>query len=330
MKGLPGFASLFEELERDRAFSGAVLISREREVLFEGAYGFASRQLDVRNTLATRFHIASLTKMFTAMAALILVEDGRIALGEHPASYVSELSRLDERMTLHHMLCHTSGLRDVYDVPKKNFEARKAKNEGIDLLEYLARQPQLFAPGERWSYSSTGYFLVGYVLEKVTGQMFETLLTDLVLAPLAMNDSGVDRPFRVNPGRAYGHAMTDGAFTNTGNDALAPFDTGPAEMYSTVGDLHRWCRALFDGSLVSPEALATMFRPHARVDEGVSYGYGWFVGPDARWHGGGTPGFISRIKQFPRPRVSIITLQNANHIDPDPIIEQIASLVGTT
>ena len=165
------------------------------------------------------------------------------------------------------------------------------------------------------------------MLEQVTGKPFETLLDDLVLAPLGMTDSGIDRPFRINPRRAYGHALVDGEFVNTGNDALAPFDRGPAEMYSTAADLGRWCDAIFDCPLVPAETLAEMFKPHARIDERSAYGYGWFVVPDMRWHGGGTPGFISRIRQYPDARVSIITLQNANHIDPDPILDEISSLV---
>jgi len=101
-------ASLFEGLERDRGFSGAVLASQDRQVLFEGVYGFASRQLSVPNTLTTRFHIASLTKMFVAMAALIVVEDGRIALEDRPTTHVPALSSLYERITLRHLLSHRS------------------------------------------------------------------------------------------------------------------------------------------------------------------------------------------------------------------------------
>lgn len=321
-------ASLFEGLERDRGFSGAILVSQNRQVLFEGAYGLASRQLGVPNTLTTRFHIASLTKMFIAMAALILVEDDQIALEERPGTYVPALSSLDERITLHHLLSHTSGLRDVYEIPNKQFEARKAKNGGMDLLAYLATQPQTFAPGERWAYSSTGYLMAAYVLEHVTGASFETLLRDLVLAPLALTDTGVDRPRRVNPGRAYGHTITSGQFANAGNDALSPFDEGPGELYSTVGNLKLWCDAMFDCPLVSADTLALMFTPHARIDDERSYGYGWFLAPRTRSHGGGTPGFRSRITQYPHQELSLVLLLNTNHIDPDPILEQLASLLA--
>jgi CubicO group peptidase (beta-lactamase class C family) len=323
-------ASLFEELERDRGFSGAVLVSQERRTLFEGAYGFASRQLSVPNALATRFHIASLTKMFIAMAALMLVEDGRIVLDERPARYLPELLSLDERITLHHLLSHTSGLRDVYEIPNKSFEARKARNSGMDLLAYLAGQPLTFAPGERWAYSSTGYLLVGYVLEQVVGTTFETLMRDLVLAPLGMTDTGIDRPHRVNPGRAYGHTIVDGQPGNAGNDALSAFRDGPAELYSTVGDLKLWCDAMFDCPLVSADTLALMFTPHATIGGERSYGYGWFLEPSVRFHGGGTPGFISRIRQVPEQELSLIVVLNSNHVDPDPILAQMGALLADT
>lgn len=321
--------SYFEEMERDVGFSGAVLISQAGQTLFDGAYGFASRQLDVRNTVETRFHIASVTKMFIAMAALTLVEEGRILLDERPATYVPALSSLDERVTLHHLLSHTSGVADVYDdIPDAPFEVLKAKNEGRDLLTYLASQPQKFDPGAGWSYSSTGYLLVGYVLEEVTGTTFETLLRDRVLAPLGMTNTGVDRLRRINRGRAYGHTFADGHFVNADNDALSPFDEGPSELYSTIGDLKLWCDALLSSPPVSATTFQLMFTAHARIDADRSYGYGWFLEPPRRTHGGHTPGFFSRITQTPEQGLSLILLMNASHIGPDPIIEQMGSLIA--
>ena len=320
--------SRFEAMERDQGFSGAVLVSRDAETVFEGAYGFASRQLRVRNTVETRFHIASVTKMFIAMAALTLVEEGRLRLDERPVTYAPALSSLDERITLHHLLSHTSGVADVYDdVPNPPFEALEAKNEGSDLLAYLLRQPQRFAPGERWSYSSTGYLLVGYVLEQVAGTTFEALLRDRVLAPVGMANTGVDRLHRITRGRAYGHTFADGHFLNAGNDALSPFVDGPGELYSTVGDLQRWCDALLRSPPVSARTLELMFTAHARVEDDRSYGYGWFLEPTRRWHGGHTAGFFSRVCQLPEQGVSLILLMNATHLGPDPILEQMVSIV---
>lgn len=319
-------ASLFDGLERDLGFSGAVLVAKQGETVFERACGLASRQLGVPNTIETRFPIASLTKMFIAMAALTAVDEGRIALDEAPAAYVPALASLHEGITLHHLLCHTSGVADVYDdLPDAPFAALKAKHDGMDLLAYLASQPQKFAPGAQWSYSSTGYLLVGYVLEHATGSSFETLLRDRVLTPLAMNDTGVDRVRRIIRGRASGHTFADGHFVNTGNDALSPFDEGPAELYSTVGDLRRWCDALLTSPPVETSTLQLMFTPHAKVDGDRSYGYGWFIEGRQRSHGGHTPGFFSRLTQSPEEELSVILLMNSTHLGPDPIVDQVVS-----
>jgi CubicO group peptidase (beta-lactamase class C family) len=125
-------AFVFEQLEKDHSFSGAILVSQGGEVLFEKAYGFASRQLNVPNVLETKFHIASVTKMFIAMAALILSEQGLIELHEKPAAYLPELAALDKDITLHHLLSHTSGLQDIYEVPNLRFEMSKLKIEHWD------------------------------------------------------------------------------------------------------------------------------------------------------------------------------------------------------
>jgi CubicO group peptidase (beta-lactamase class C family) len=320
-------SSVFEQLDKAHRLSGTILVAQDGGVVFERAYGLGSQQLRVANTLDTKFAIASLTKMFTAMAALVLAEQGRIGLRERPAAYVPELAGLDGSITLHHLLSHTAGLRDIYDVPHLGFEVRKLRHEGGDLLAYLAAQPQQFHPGEGWGYSSTGYLLLGYVLERVSGASFDDLMTRHVLAPLSMTSTGLDRPRRINPGRAYGHTVEDGQVVNAGNDELSPFEEAPGELYSTARDLKRWCDALFDCPLVSPRTLQLMFTPHGRVDPSLQYGYGWFLAPRFRMHGGGTPGFVSRIRQYPEQKVSVVLLFNSTHMDPDAVFGAVEPLV---
>ena len=319
---------LFDQLARSHRLSGAVLVSQDGEVLFEKAYGFASRQLDVPNTLDKKFHIASLTKMFVAMAALVLSEQGRVSLQEKPATYLPELATLDQGITLHHLLSHTSGLQDIYDVRDLRFEMRGLKNEQGSLLSYLAKLPQLFRPGEGWSYSSTGYLLMGYILETVVGTSFEELMMRYVFAPLSMADTGVDVPRRINPGRASGHAAEGGRLYNADNDALSLFEDAPGELYSTVRDLSRWCDAMFDCPLVPRRTLQVMLTPHGRVDASLRYGYGWFLAPRYRMHGGGTPGFLSRIKQYPEQKVSAVLLFNSDETNPGTILAKMEPLFG--
>ncbi len=320
-------ALVFEQLEKKHSFSGAILVSQAGEVVFEKAYGLASRQLNVPNVLETKFHIASVTKMFIALAALILSEQGRISLHEKPATYVPELAALNKDITLHHLLSHTSGLQDIYDVQHLRFEMHKLKNEHGDLLSYLVKLPQLFRPGEGWSYTSTGFILMGYLMENVTGLSFAELMKRYVLTPLSMTNTGLDLPRRINPGRAYGHAFENGQMVNADNDKLSIFEDAPGELYSTVQDLKKWCDAMFDCPLVSPQTLTLMFTPYGQVDPPLQYGYGWFLAPRFRMHGGGTPGFISRIRQYPEQKVSIILLFNSDHLNPETILSAIEPLI---
>jgi CubicO group peptidase (beta-lactamase class C family) len=319
-------AVAFEQIAQVLPLSGAILVTQDGEVVFEQAYGFASRQLNVPNTLNTRFPIASLTKMFTAMTALMLVEQGHIALDERPATYLPALAALDPGITLHHLLSHTSGVQDIYGVPQLHFAMQRLRHEQGDLLTYLVNLPQVFPPGQGWQYSSTGYLMMGYLMEHVTGVTFAELLRRSVLAPLAMADTGIDVPRRINPGRAAGHACVHGELVNAENDRLSIFPEAPGELYSTVHDLRKWCDALFACPLVSPRTLALMFTPYGQVNASRHYGYGWFLTPRYRMHGGGTPGFISHLRQYPEQRLSIIVLLNSDQTNPDVILDAVEPL----
>src|SRR5579883_3190673 len=316
-----------DQVAQDQALSGAVLVTRDGEVVFQRAYGYASRQLNVPNTLDTKFHIASMTKMFIAMAALLLFERGLLDLREKPATYLPELAVLDEEITLHHLLSHTAGLRDIYDVPHLRAEMHRLKSEGGDLLAYLAHQPQLFRPGEGWSYSSTGFILMGYVMERVTGVPFPALMEREVLAPLSMTSSGLDFPRRINPGRASGHTVENGQLANAENDELSIFEDAPGELYSTVRDLKKWCDAMFDCPLVSPQTLRLMFTAYGQVDQSLHYGYGCFLAPRFRMHGGSTPGFLARIRQYPEQKVSLVLLFNSDQVKPETILDALEPLI---
>lgn len=165
-------------------------------------------------------------------------------------------------------------------------------------------------------------------MEKVTGLSFDELMKRLVLMPLSMTNSGLDLPRRINSGRAYGHTAGNGQLVNADNDRLSIFEA-PGELYSTVYDLKKWCDAMFDCPLVSPQTLQLMFTPYGQVDSSLHYGYGWFLAPRFRLHGGGTPGFLSRIKQYPEQKVSIILLFNSDQINAETILSAIEPhLVG--
>jgi CubicO group peptidase (beta-lactamase class C family) len=299
---------------------GAIRISRDGHLLLERAYGRASVQLAVDNQPTTRFHIASMTKMFIAAAVVRFVSDGTLSLRAHPSTYIPALSVIDSRITLHHLLSHTSGLADIYAQPDLRLDMVGLTMRGGSLFEYLIRLPQLFEPGERWNYSTTGFLLLAYVLEHVSGSRFDAVVGEMFLGPLGMNDTGPDDPYRVNPGRAIGQIGRDGQWRNAPNDRLAEID-GPREFYSTVRDIDRWGTAMLDGEILDDAGLDLTFSPHARVgagsdfDPSLSYGYGWFLGDRFRWIGGMTAGFRSAMWQYPQERLSVIMLWNNERID---------------
>jgi CubicO group peptidase (beta-lactamase class C family) len=300
--------------------SGAVRISRAGELLLERAYGHASRQLNVPNTSATRFHIASMTKMFIAAAVVRRALDGALSLQAHPSAYVPELARLDPGVTLHHLLSHTAGLADIYDVPDLALEMAAMNKRGGAFIDYLAALPPLSPPGQSWRYSTTGFLLLAYVLERAAGVPFAQVIADLFLTPLGMADTGPDDPLAVNPGRAGGHIARATGWRNAPNDALAEVD-GPREFYSTVGDLDRWATAMLECRVLSEAGQALSFTPHARVgagsdfDPSLGYGYGWFLGDTHRFIGGMTGGFRSAMWQYPAERLTITMLWNNERTD---------------
>jgi CubicO group peptidase (beta-lactamase class C family) len=317
--------------ERD-TLCGAIRISRNGQLLFERAFGYASVQLSVINQPSTRFHIASMTKMFIAAAVVRLALDGTVSLEAHPSTYIPALSAIDRRITLHHLLSHTSGLADIYSSPNLRLDMVELAMRGASLLDYLIALPQLFSPGTKWSYSTTGFLLLAYLLEKVTGSPFGKLIGEMFLIPLEMHDTGPDDPFRVTPGRAFGHIAKDGAWFNAPNDRLAEIDA-PREFYSTVADLDRWGIALLDGEVLSEPARELTFSPHAGVglgsdfDPSLSYGYGWFLGDRFRFIGGMTEGFRSVMWQYPDESLNVIMLWNNERIDPQRLFRKLRPIL---
>lgn len=317
---------------RRRPLSGAIRVSRGGRLLFERALGHASVQLGVVNQLCTRFHIASMTKMFIAAAMVRLATQGVVSLGAHPSAYLPKLAPLDRRITIHQLLSHTAGLADIYAEPELRLDMVKLAMRGGSFFDYLIAMPQRFEPGEKWHYSTSGYLLLAYLIERVTASSFGTAIREMFLAPLGMLDTGPDDPYRVNPGRALGHIVDRGEWRNAPNDRLAEIDA-PREFYSTVADIDRWGIAMLGGEILSGAGLEMTFSPHARVgagtdfDPSLSYGYGWFLGDGFRWIGGMTAGFRSAMWQYPEARLNVVMLWNIDRVNSHRLFETLRPIL---
>lgn len=322
---------LIDRYQQDHYLSGNIHISKEGKTLFSKSYGQASIQLGVSNNKDTKFHIASVTKMFIAAATLKLYEQGLISLDDHPGTYVDAFKALHPKITIHHLLSHSSGLHDIYAVPDLTYEMSKLSMEKKAFISYLVGLKQNFFPGERWEYSSTGFIMLGYLLEAVTEMKYEEILNSWFFSPLHMGSTGVDCPRQINSGRAYGHALENNQLINADNDRLSTVQA-PGELYSTVQDLNTWCEALFKGEILQPETMDKMFAPYytTTFDPNLNYGYGWFLGADFRLIAGGTPGFRSEIWHYPVQDLRIVMLWNYEKVDSHQLFRMIKPLLFHT
>lgn len=311
-------------------FRGAVLVGIDGKVVFEKAYGIADEEWRANNTVHTKFRIGSLSKQFTAACILLLQERGRLNVSDPVSRYLSGLPQSWQAITIHQLLTHTSGIPDYTGSP----EFRRIKRTGAtprQMTELVADKPLDFPPGTNWSYSNTGYILLGMVIEKISGLPYNEFLKKQILDPLGMSNSGYDRATDIIKERASGYQKKDGRLENADFlDMSVPYAAG--DIYSTVEDMYRWNEALAeDGKLLSAASREQMFTEYTEAaHEGQHYGYGVVIshlkfGKLLYYHGGGVEGFSSVIQRYPRDRVCIVVLSNFDSYKPWELGDHIAA-----
>ena len=305
--------------------SGAVLIARHGRVLFREAYGLANYELRVPNSSRTRFHIASVTKPFTAAAILQLQERGRLQVSDYISRYLPDFPHGD-RITLDNLLTHTSGIPDINDLEDYDTFARSPHT--LDqLIAKFAGLPLEFQPGSKASYSNSNYNLLARIIEKVSGQTYGDYLATHIFGPCGMHDTGHDGDAaRIISSSASGYDP----FELTGYEKAPYLDwsnkTGPGSLYSTVGDL-----LLFDRALNSGKILSDSTRKKYYV-EGEENTYGWYffsrLGHRLMAGKGQGPGFTAELDDYPDDGVTIIILSNSHSsVTQDPIVTGLAAIV---
>ncbi|HEU4401096.1 MAG TPA: serine hydrolase domain-containing protein [Candidatus Polarisedimenticolia bacterium] len=325
--------ALLAPLRSDHAPGAAVMVIRGDEVAYTGAVGLADVERGIPIGPRTAFDIASMSKQFTGMLAILLHEDGRLDYDAPVIRFLPELARFGDRMTVRHLLTHTSGLPDYYDALARGRDAGGWVTNR-DALAYLERQGDpVFTPGDRFLYSDAGYEMLALILERVAGMPFADLLKVRILEPLGMNDTMLrDRPDLPVPNRARGYAlMRDGfvAFQDHPLDCLA----GSGAVNTTLHDLALWDRALATGRLVPTTTLDQTLRP-VRLNDGAEspYGFGWFLNRDLwrrRWeHPGSWRGFQALIVRYPDDRLTVILLANRSDIDLGDLADRIVRIEG--
>lgn len=308
----------FNELSGNKAFSGAILTSIKGEKVINQAFGMANYELDVPNTPETKFRIGSVTKQFTAAAIMQLHEKGLLSLSDTLDKYIPDYPK-GNMVTIHNLLTHTSGIFN-YTNDKDFSDIIMRKKLTVDsLIEEFKNIPYDFEPGTRYSYSNSGYILLGYILEKITGNTYAQYINDNIFTKFSLNNSGYDDHIKIIKNRANGYSL-EGEEKILSNcefiDMSIPYAAG--SLYSTVEDLYNWNNNLFEYKVVGEESVNQMISKHVDAGGGVFYGYGLLTaeieleGKSRKkiWHGGGINGFLTSNSLFPDDDIQIIMITN--------------------
>lgn len=298
-------------------FMGSVLIAQHGKILFSKGYGMANVKLGIPNTPETEFRIASNTKQFTAMAILELQERHKLSVDDPVCKYVPNCPSDWAPITIQNLLTHTSGIPNFTSFPDY-LRIRAQPTTPAKLIASFENKPLDFKPGSRFKYSNSGYVVLGYVVEKVSGETYAEFLQKNIFTPLGLAHSGYDVNHPAGSDHAQGYVYSGSGFLDSPYlDMSVPFSAGA--LYSTTLDLHRWDQSLTTDKLIPESSLDAMFHPYVAVPgkvapPGTHYGYGWFIsnvfGHREIWHEGGISGFTSFNGWFPDDGACVIVLDN--------------------
>ena len=324
--------SLLDRYHELGTFNGAALVAENGKVIFKKGFGFADFEWKSPNTPDTKFRLGSITKQFTAALLLQLVEEGKVSL-ETPLSDALPYYRADTGaiITIHHLLAHTSGIPSYTGLPDFFKDVSRDPYAVRDfVLEYCSGDLE-FEPGAEFRYNNSGYFLLGAIIEQVTGKGYAQALEERILDPLGMRASGYDlaAPLLEKRARGYERGLLDVRNADY-LDMSLPFAAGA--LYSTVEDLYLWDQALYGDRVLPPAAKERMFTPNLE-----HYGYGWGIrerpiGPGKAerltvGHGGGINGFNTLIRRVPEDRHLVVLLNNTGGTDLDAIFSGVADIL---
>ena len=298
-------------------FNGSVLVAENGEVIYETGVGWANIEWEIPNAPDTKHRIGSVTKQFTSALVLQLVEAGEIELDAPIATYLPGYPEPQgTKVTVHQLLNHTSGIPSYTGLPEFGDEMMREPFTPDELIEVVWAMPLEFEPGSDWSYNNSGYFILGRIIENVTGEEYDDVLEERLLSPLGLEDTGYDHHDEIQPREASGYEYTLAGYEHAPYlDSSLPYAAGM--MYSTVRDLYRWDRALYDGAtpFERTETKELWYTPGL-----MDYAYGWSVrdeqigeeGPTIRVieHGGGINGFSTAFIRYPDQQNMVAVIDN--------------------
>jgi CubicO group peptidase (beta-lactamase class C family) len=300
-------------------FNGTILVAQKGKILLDKGYGFENKKANKLNTANTIYQIGSITKQFTSALILQLVEKQKMTLQDRLSKYIPDYP-MGDSISVENLLTHTSG---VYNYTNDENFMNTSSERPIardSLLNLFKNKPLDFPPGTKWSYSNSGYILLGIIIEKVTHKSYFQVTRENIFQPLDMSHTGFDFTNLKSPDKATGYS--DDFSTPVGIvDSSVSFAAG--SIYTTVGDLYKWDQALYTNRIISQAMLEKAFTPYKS-----NYGYGWQIATEYNKkiteHGGAITGFVSAILRVPDDTICIIAFSNL----PSPTTSKIAKQIN--
>jgi CubicO group peptidase (beta-lactamase class C family) len=304
-------------------FMGAILVARNDQILLDKGYGYANLEWQVPNSPDTKFRLGSITKQFTAACVLLLEERGKLKTDDLVKKYLPDAPAAWDHITIYNLLTHTSGIPNFTEFP--DYHASEATPTTPEQLVARFRgKPLDFQPGEDWRYSNSNYVLLGYLIEKITGQRYQDFVEENLFKPLGMQNSGYDSNTAMIPHRAAGYAPGPSGPVNAGYvDMSIPFSAGA--LYSTTHNLLRWEQGLFAGKLLSVESFEKMTTSYKR-DYACGLTAYTVNGHKVIAHGGGINGFSTMLAYYPDDKLTVIVLGNIESGAPAEIASSLAAI----
>src|SRR6185295_2273027 len=315
-----------------RQFNGSALVAENGKVIYKGGFGLANMEWNIPNTPDTKFRLGSITKQFTSTLTMQLVEQGKIKLDAKISDYLPDYRKdTGEKVTIHHLLTHTSGIPSYTGQPGFFQNVSRNPYKVDEFVKKYASGDLEFEPGSKYRYNNSGYFLLGAIIERVTGKPYEQVLQQNIFDPLGMKNTGYDHHNTIISKRASGYGKTPDGYANAPYlDMSIPYAAG--SLYSTVEDLYLWDQALYTDKVLSAQSKALMYKPFLE-----NYAYGWAV-TNASFkqhdqpvqvisHDGGINGFTTTIVRFPKEKNLIVMLDNTGTEYLDRLSDSIAKIL---
>lgn len=293
----------------DNQFMGSILVAQHGKIIMDKAYGFANIEWQIPNATDTKFRLGSITKQFTAASILLLEEQGFLKISDLLSKHMPDIPAAWKNITIFHLITHTSGIPNYTAFPDfQDFVSTIKPVTPMQQIKLFINKPLHFEPGSKFDYCNSGYVILGYLIEKISGKRYQNFIADNIFKKHGMIDSGYDSSSEIILRRASGYETSQNGLINTSYlNCSIPYSAG--STYSTTHDLLQWQQKLFDGKVLSPDSLKKMITPFKD-----DYGLGLFIqsihGQKLISHGGGINGFKTFMVYSPEDQSSVIVLNN--------------------